>query len=459
MRRPHTRDVPLPSYRQVPIFDPHRPRFPHPYRMRQLATVFFDNLGSLFPFLDRYDVLHRIEQQTCSAILSNCIAGLASRYVDPDLVPCGTAYYDNAKSLAYCVASVPSVEALHALLCLTWAEYGAGHDDAFWVYSRMAITMCLDLGIGCESTIQIAATPEVRHRLRLTWWTVVCTADIAAAWATGRSATLDLDQYDTQLPDPADDDISLLFRNLIDLYVLRGKLNRVLDAHVDNRGDSSLDWDLSKLQTNLENMLKALPPTMVFNEENLVAMRDRRMGHVFVQMHILTHAVSALLNRPSLLPSYGLPVPTEGPRAEAARSCAKSVADILSTVERAAPETLCDPFMDLPVVVAYATFIADASASVARATPHARMLTRQWSDAFMGTCKESLVRLSTTWGGAATIDNVLDRHAGMVARVDDAQLAASSCELLCYCLFPHSKGKRLTFRRFRFDLFRVNYSL
>jgi Fungal specific transcription factor domain len=427
-------DVTANSYYQLPLFDPNRPRFPHPHRMRKLGAIFFDHVGVHFPFLDRFDVLHRIEQRTCSAILSNCIAGLATRFANPSQpdLAAGLPFYDMAKTLAANVISMPSVEALHALICITWAEYGAGRDDGFWTYSRMAITMCLDLGLGNEATIQVAATPEVRHRLRLTWWMVVCTADIAASWATGRPATLDLDQHDTSLPEPTDD-LSLLFRNIFDLVVLRRKLDRVLGAHVDNQGDNSLDWDLSELQTALMNMSKDLPSTMVFNKHNLLRMRDRHAGHLFVHMHILIHAVSALVHRPSLILAYGLPVPTEGPRVEAARTCAESLADILMTVESVAPQTLRDPFMDLPIQVACRIFVAEGDAQFASlaapGSPDASLL--------LDACKGTLVRLSAAWGGAVTFDNLLERHGW--SHGGDFQLPLSSCKWP-FTSF-HSRGK------------------
>lgn len=420
------------TYDQLPLFDPNRPRFPHPNRMRYLGPMFFDHVGLYFPFLDRFDVLRRIEHRTCSAILSNCIAGLAIRFANfshPN-VAAGSPFYDMAKTLASHVVSVPSVEALHALICITWAEYGSGHDDGFWMYSRMAIAMCLDLGLGNEATIQLAATPEVRHRLRLTWWMVVSTADIAASWATGRPATLDLDHYDTKLPEVTDD-LSLLFQNIAALFVLRGKLSRVLDAHVENQGGTSLDWGLSELQVEVENISKALPSTMVFNKENLACICNRRIGHLFVQMHILIHAVSALVNRPSLLPSYGLPVPTEGPRVDAARSCAKSLADILLTVENVAPQTLRDPFMDLSILVACRVLMADGDAQITTigvpASPSSTLLAGQWKDTFMDTCKKSLVRVSASWGGGTTFDSILERHGGGLL-IDDLQFSVSSCK-------------------------------
>ncbi|KAF8507318.1 hypothetical protein BU17DRAFT_8983, partial [Hysterangium stoloniferum] len=160
------------SYHSLPLFDPIRPRLPHSQRMRHLGLLFFDTLGSHFPFLDRSDVMHRIEQRTCSPILANCIAGLALTFSKAEPAA-ATQYYDTAKTLAAHVVSVPSVEALYALICITRAEYGAGNDSGFWMYSRMAITMSLDLGLGNESTIQVAATADVQNRLRLAWWMVV----------------------------------------------------------------------------------------------------------------------------------------------------------------------------------------------------------------------------------------------------------------------------------------------
>jgi hypothetical protein len=69
---------------------------PSPVSHAPAGNRIFYNLGSLFPFLDQYNVLHRQPRQ-------------------PLCDPCGATYYNNAKSLVYCVASVPSVESLQAL--------------------------------------------------------------------------------------------------------------------------------------------------------------------------------------------------------------------------------------------------------------------------------------------------------------------------------------------------------
>ena len=418
------------SYENVPLFDPARPRFPHPQRLRHLAVLFFENIASHFPFLERYDILHRIEKRTCSAILSNCIAALAARYANPAHldVAAGAPFYDMAKTLAPNAISLPSVDALHALICITWVEYGAGHNNEFWMYSRMAIAMCLDLGLGNEVTIRVAATPEVRSRLRLTWWTVVCTADIAASWAFGRTATIDLSQFDTALPQ-ATDDVSIIFRNTTELFVLRARLTRVLDAHVENQGESSLDWDLSELQADLKNMSKGLPSALVFSEENVRCLQKRGIGHLLVHMHLLINALSALVNRPSILPSYIITVPTRGPRAETARTCAKTIVDILILASNIMPHALHSPFMDLPVLVASRTFLAESGTQPCVAmtmSPRSNQLASKWSDTSLNMCKDALVQLSSTWGGGASFDSVLEKHGGTLDDVPSASCGGAS---------------------------------
>lgn len=63
------------------LFDPARPRYPSPNHLPHLAKLFFDNLACHFPFLDRTAIICQANEGTLSAILANCIAGLALRYV------------------------------------------------------------------------------------------------------------------------------------------------------------------------------------------------------------------------------------------------------------------------------------------------------------------------------------------------------------------------------------------
>lgn len=61
------------------LFDPARPRYPSPNHLPHLAKLFFDNLACHFPFLDRKAVICQADEGSLSAILANCIAGLALR--------------------------------------------------------------------------------------------------------------------------------------------------------------------------------------------------------------------------------------------------------------------------------------------------------------------------------------------------------------------------------------------
>jgi hypothetical protein len=63
------------------LFDPVRPRYPNPQYLPHLTALFFDHLACHFPFLDRDDVVRRVEAGTLPAILANCIAALALRFV------------------------------------------------------------------------------------------------------------------------------------------------------------------------------------------------------------------------------------------------------------------------------------------------------------------------------------------------------------------------------------------
>ena len=63
------------------LFDSTRPRYPNQTHFLHLVSIFFDNLACHFPFLDRATVTRQAEEGTLSAILANCIAGLAVRSV------------------------------------------------------------------------------------------------------------------------------------------------------------------------------------------------------------------------------------------------------------------------------------------------------------------------------------------------------------------------------------------
>jgi len=66
--------------------------------------------------------------------------------------------------------------------------------SAFWTYVtliayllslvQMAMGMTIDLGIGFETTVQLAPTEDGREKIRLTWWAVLL-VDRINSWGTG----------------------------------------------------------------------------------------------------------------------------------------------------------------------------------------------------------------------------------------------------------------------------------
>jgi hypothetical protein len=65
------------------------------------------------------------------------------------------------------------------------------------MYSRMAVGMAMDLGLGFEETIQLVTDhPE---RIRATWWAVIL-VDRINCWGTGRPIAIPDDAFDTEPP-------------------------------------------------------------------------------------------------------------------------------------------------------------------------------------------------------------------------------------------------------------------
>ncbi|KAG9082071.1 hypothetical protein FS749_007133, partial [Ceratobasidium sp. UAMH 11750] len=236
------------------LFDPARPRYPNPKYLGHLANLFFDHLACHFPFLDRAQVMAQITDGTLPAILANCLAALAVRFSNrKDLLKgprhlAGEAYCDMAKLLVVHMLSWPSVEVLQALVLIAWSEFGSGRDSGLWMYSRMAVGMAMDLGLGYEATVQLAATESEREKVRLTWWSTLL-IDRINSWGTGRPIAIADDQFDTALPtltcseDPSSPpSTSFVFGHLCRLVQLRGKLGDVLNNKVKRQG-SPLDLD------------------------------------------------------------------------------------------------------------------------------------------------------------------------------------------------------------------------
>ncbi len=140
-------------------FDGHRPGFPSLKYVEHSIQLFFDNLSSQFLFLHREAVRRAWAEQTMSAPFANSLAALGLRYVPLRLVcssvrqifplrfsqsdvgasqiHLGDPFLDMAKDLIVPALYTPSVEVLHSLLLLAWAEYGCGRESGLHLYNSV----------------------------------------------------------------------------------------------------------------------------------------------------------------------------------------------------------------------------------------------------------------------------------------------------------------------------------
>lgn len=77
--------------------------------------------------------------------------------------------------------SFPSLDALHTLILIAWAEYGSARDSGLFNFARMASSMLVDLGISTHEALQRVDEPKQRELFRLTWAGVV-RVDLTSAW-------------------------------------------------------------------------------------------------------------------------------------------------------------------------------------------------------------------------------------------------------------------------------------
>lgn len=413
------------------LFDPTRPRYPNPKYLGHLANLFFDHLACHFPFLDRAQVMAQITDGTLPAILANCLAALAVRFSNRrDLLKgprhlAGEAYCDMAKLLVVHMLSWPSVEVLQALVLIAWSEFGSGRDSGLWMYSRMAVGMAMDLGLGFEATVQLAATESEREKVRLTWWSTLL-IDRINSWGTGRPIAIADEQFDTALPavtsaheDPTKPpSTSFVFGHLCRLVQLRGKLGDVLNNKVKRQG-SPLDLDetfeLSQLQHQMTTFYQSLPPSLVFNIQNFRRYSCHNQAAVFLLLHAMFHSVITLLHRPSLLqnftPDVTLPLATS---IDLSRSSARSIVDMVILADEVDQQALlANPFLDLTVLTAARAFLAERETlnkPPSNMSAITAVLTRQWSEASLERCKAILAKMSKYWGGVGCVRRILDQQ-------------------------------------------------
>ncbi|KAF8995469.1 hypothetical protein BDQ17DRAFT_1392227 [Cyathus striatus] len=175
--QPHSR-TPQDS-RSFQLFDSENPQRPHPSLMQHFIPLFFEHMGGEFGFITYEEIIAEFWDQTLPSLMANCIAAMASRYSNiPELNVRGLhnvseAYTDIAKAILPSVASTPTMETLHALMLLSWAEYKSNRIPGFRVYCQMAMRMAVELGLSDQNAVQMHLSENERNRRRSTWASIL----------------------------------------------------------------------------------------------------------------------------------------------------------------------------------------------------------------------------------------------------------------------------------------------
>ncbi|KAI0633287.1 hypothetical protein C8Q77DRAFT_776834 [Trametes polyzona] len=164
------------------LFDPNDPTQPHPNLMVDFVPVFFDKFGAAYPFLSSSTVCDQFFRHRLSPLLANSIAASAARFSTvPEIQQIGPAnatnvYCQMAKSLIPPGGIPASLDAVHALVVLSWVEFKRGRHVAFLAYARSAIRLASELGItgdSMHSPLTQILDPEVVRVLQATLQSVL----------------------------------------------------------------------------------------------------------------------------------------------------------------------------------------------------------------------------------------------------------------------------------------------
>lgn len=270
---------------------------PLPHIREPLFELFYQRLSQHFPAISRRRMNERIETNTMSQFLANCICALAARFApeaNSDSSKAAAPFIAQAQSMLVPMTQLPTTEATSGLILLAWASYGQGNESGFWQYCGMAIRMGMDLGI--HEVTELYDSPQHLVRTRLLWWTLFA-SDRIIAFQTGRPATIPEDCICIPLPmdqdcypDSARDAPGMPpepiepapFVYFVRLLVIVGRISNVLNGRrgkprtLVSTPDNSLEL-LAELQGRLLQFTNTLPASLQWSGDNLKHADER--GH------------------------------------------------------------------------------------------------------------------------------------------------------------------------------------
>ncbi|EKM54162.1 uncharacterized protein PHACADRAFT_257807 [Phanerochaete carnosa HHB-10118-sp] len=158
-----------------PLFDPNDLTRPHSEIMMTFIQVFFDNRNTDFPFLAYDETIRQFFTRGLTALLANCIAAHAVHYADmPEVTKRGIMhvsdlYCDRAKGLLASELEAPTLDTLHALILLAWAESNRNRSTEFCAYGQTATELAAKMGFSDQAIAQMATDEYERTILQATW--------------------------------------------------------------------------------------------------------------------------------------------------------------------------------------------------------------------------------------------------------------------------------------------------
>ncbi|KAL0088766.1 Zn(2)-C6 fungal-specific transcription factor [Phycomyces blakesleeanus] len=177
-----------------------------------LTQLYLAYLHELVPILNRDILLEAIEKKTVSEFFVLSLCAVAARFSDRPSIrtdpiwQSGDKYAEKARAILNDVLENPRLEYIQGLLLLTLHYYGCAQGPRSWMYTGMAIRMCLDLELHIEpalehsigDVISMDKWTEYETRRKVFWDTF--SHDKFASAATGRPSSIPQEDCNTFMP-------------------------------------------------------------------------------------------------------------------------------------------------------------------------------------------------------------------------------------------------------------------
>ncbi|KAJ8072232.1 hypothetical protein PM082_015791 [Marasmius tenuissimus] len=195
---------------------------PKPIVLQKLIPLFFERMGSHFPFLTEGMLLSNIDhpdpgRRVTAPLIINAVCALGARFSDIPIMRSqardttsqspatyGIPFAEKMKQLLVPLLGFPTSNTVAALLFLAYFSFGLNNEGALWTYSGMALRMAVDLGLHQIQDVGQKGKVNDRERVqrasdRLLWWSCFI-LDRTLAFGTGRPVTVKDKEIKALLP-------------------------------------------------------------------------------------------------------------------------------------------------------------------------------------------------------------------------------------------------------------------